>query len=480
MDMIAAYNDVGSYRGAAAICGVDHKTVQRAVAAHQVAESTTRAARQHNYDVVADVVAERVARTSARISAKRLLPEARAAGYTGSARNFRRVVAKAKRAWRSERHRGRRPGVWAPGEVLVIDWGAEAGLHIFCAVMAFSRWRFVRFAADEKAATTLEMLASCFEELGGVPKVVLADRMGCLKGAVVANIVVPTPGYVRFASHYGFRPDFCEAADPESKGIVEALVGYAKSDLVVPEGLVGGDLGRSNEAAGTWCQEVNGRPHSDTCAVPVERLDAERPLLGPLPSLRPALGRAFSRKVDRLSCVRFGSARYSVPTKLIGRSVELQVLGTEVRALHFGEVVATHSLVAPGETSIKDEHYGGPRHPPRRAARPRTAAERAICALGEVGEAFIKAAAAAGVTKLGAELEELAALEAAHGRDALVAAMARALEFRRYKAADVRSVLAAGKGAPRPSAPGGALVVDLPKVPTRSLADYATDNGRAS
>ena len=25
---------------------------------------------------------------------------------------------------------------------------------------------------------------------------------------------------------YGFRPDFCEAADPESKGIVENLVGY--------------------------------------------------------------------------------------------------------------------------------------------------------------------------------------------------------------------------------------------------------------
>jgi hypothetical protein len=37
----------------------------------------------------------------------------------------------------------------------------------------------------------------------------------------VANVVVPTPEYVRFATHYGFRPDFCEAADPESKGMVE-------------------------------------------------------------------------------------------------------------------------------------------------------------------------------------------------------------------------------------------------------------------
>lgn len=52
-------------------------------------------------------------------------------------------------------------------------------MHIFCAVAAFSRWRFVRFAKDEKAATTLEILARSFEALGGVPKVVLADRMSC-------------------------------------------------------------------------------------------------------------------------------------------------------------------------------------------------------------------------------------------------------------------------------------------------------------
>ena len=40
--------------------------------------------------------------------------------------------------------------------------------------------------------------------------------MGCLKGGVVASVVVPTPDYVRFASHYGFRPDWCHAADPQS------------------------------------------------------------------------------------------------------------------------------------------------------------------------------------------------------------------------------------------------------------------------
>ena len=53
----------------------------------------------------------------------------------------------------------------------------------------------------------------------------------------MAGVVVPAPAYVRFATHYGFRPDFCEAADPESKGMVERLVGYAKRDLVIAEEL---------------------------------------------------------------------------------------------------------------------------------------------------------------------------------------------------------------------------------------------------
>jgi transposase len=84
--------------------------------------------------------------------------------------------------------------VWTPGEVLAIDWGTEGGLHVFCAVLAWSRIRFVRFAADERAETTFAMLAECFEAIGGVPGKVLADRMGCLKGAVVANVVVPDTG----------------------------------------------------------------------------------------------------------------------------------------------------------------------------------------------------------------------------------------------------------------------------------------------
>ena len=477
MDIIAAYREAGTYRGAADIAGTTHKTVKRVIARHEAGGGPpARPLRTHNYDAVAGLVAGRVKTSQGRISAKRLLPAARAAGYAGSARNFRRLVAAQKQAWREDHHRGRRPAVWSPGEHLVIDWGAEFGLHVFCAVLAWSRFRFVRFACDEQAGTTLGLLAECFETLGGVPGTVLADRMGCLKGGVVANVVVPTAEYVRFAGYYGFRPDFCEAHDPESKGIAENLVGYAKSDLMVPQAPFAG-LTAANAAAAEWCAEVNAVVHSEICAVPAERLVTERELLAPLPSLRASIGKMVTRKVDRLSCVRFGSARYSVPVRLIGERVAVRVEDGRLLAIvaATGEVVAEHMLVAPGEASVRDEHYGGPRpDTPRRAVRPKTAAEKEFCALGPVAEAFITGAAASGATRLPAELAELNTLRAAHGNQEFLAALDRAVAFCRWRAADVRSILAAGAGVPEPNiAAGDTLALELPEVPVRALADYA-------
>ena len=356
----------------------------------------------------------------------------------------------------------------------MIDWGSEGGLHVFCAVLAWCRFRFVRFAADERAETTLAMLAQCLEVLGGVPGKVLADRMGCLKGGVVANVVVPAPEYLRFAAHYGFRPDFCEANDPESKGIVENLVGYAKSDLMVPQAPFG-DLAAANEQAAAWCAEVNGVMHSEICAVPAERLVTERELLAPLPSLRASTGRLVTRKVDRLSCVRFGSARYSVPVRLIGETVGLRTGDGRLLVIvtGTGQVVAEHVLVAPGEASVLDDHYGGPRAAPRRAIRPKTPA----------GEGVLRSGAGRGGVHHRRRRGRAHPAGTGAGRAEYPARRPRRRRVRggagpggrvgRWRAADVRSILAAGPGTADPRAAGDALVLELPVVPVRPLSDYA-------
>lgn len=179
MDMYAVFEDVGSYRAAAAICGTTDKTVKRAVAkarAAQVTGAGVEAPVTHNYDDVTAIIAKRVERTEGRISAKRLLPVVRAAGYEGSARNLRRAVAEAKAKWRAGHHRARRPGVWAPGDVLVFDWGEIGPLFVFCAVLAWSRFRFVSFADNLGAESTMAALAECMETIGAVPRTLLNER----------------------------------------------------------------------------------------------------------------------------------------------------------------------------------------------------------------------------------------------------------------------------------------------------------------
>lgn len=140
-----------------------------------------------------------------------------------------------------------------------------------------------------------------------------------------------------------------------------------------------------------------------------------------------------------------------------------------------GTPVARHRLVGPGELALDDVHYGRTTRPPVRAIRPRTRDELAFLGLGPVAERFLRAAAAAGATRLHLELAEIVPLARSHGREALIAALERALAFRRFGASDVRAILAAGPAAPRLAPSGTDLVVELPAVPVRPLSAYALE-----
>ena len=80
----------------------------------------------HNYDLVADIVTKRVGQVlppayrPSVCSPRPGLPATEAQPAISAVWSLKPSMT-----WRSEHHRGRRPGVWAPGEVLVIDWGVE-------------------------------------------------------------------------------------------------------------------------------------------------------------------------------------------------------------------------------------------------------------------------------------------------------------------------------------------------------------------
>ncbi|MGH2803190.1 MAG: IS21 family transposase [Thermoleophilaceae bacterium] len=488
VDMIALYEELGSYRAVAAIVGCDHKTVKRYVElAGQRGQLAPVRQRARVTDPHAELIGARVAKAEGKITAKRLLRVLRAAGYEGSDRSLRRAVAAEKRAYRrriAAEGRVYRPWVSAPGEWLLCDWGSAgkvatpAGLRplsFFASVLGYSRHRQLTFTCSERFGALAIGLASNLEQIGGVPLRVLFDNPRTVTVGDVAGAHVLNPDLVRFASHYRFSPRTTHYYDPESKGKVEATVRFVKSDLIPPEGF--GSLDEANEAGREWCERVNSEPHSETKRPPAELFEAERELLRALPAARPPLACGEERKVDRLATIRFASARYSVPHRLVGETVCALATDRELIVTHRGVPVAQHALLGPGEVSVADEHYPTPPPTGVRALRPRTSAERAFLELGEEAEAYLRAGAAAGSARLSERIDDALAIAAIRGETRARAALERAQRFGRFAHGDLEAIAdSLGATPPEHAAPAASLeLAGLPEVPTRPISAYARE-----
>jgi transposase len=473
--VVNLYEELGSYR-----VGCDHKTVISWLERSRRGQAAAVVTRSRATDPYLSLIRERVDKTEGRVKGKRLLKLLRAAGYRASLRTLQRALRVEKRSWQQRQRRVYRPWVSAPGDFLIVDW-SEVGtvstaagprkLYCFCAVLGWSRWRYVRFFTCQRFQVLAHGLAACFETLGGVPAHVMFDNAKTVTVGFVAGAAVLNAELVRLATYYHFTPVTAAASDPESKGKVEALVRYVKSNLVPEEGFA--SLEEANREAAIWCQEVNAEVHEETRAVPAQRLEEERPLLRRLVE-RPLMATGENRKVDHLSTVRLGSARYSVPSRLRGEVVQVLVDGDEVRVLHQGSEVALHRLQPPGGASIQDDHYPTPAPSGLRPLRPRHPAEVRFLELGEPAERYLRAAAAAGTPKLLQQLERVLELERSHGREAVRTALARAVEFGRFGHQDVAAILLASGAAPpaRLERARPLVLIGLPQVPQRALESY--------
>ena len=102
MEILEAFDLTGSLRGAAELCGCDHKTVAHWVAARDAAGGGLPAPARPRpaVDRFAAKIEELVARSHGKIRADKAHETLVAMGYMGSERTTRRAVADAKRRWR--------------------------------------------------------------------------------------------------------------------------------------------------------------------------------------------------------------------------------------------------------------------------------------------------------------------------------------------------------------------------------------------
>jgi len=458
MEILEAYDLTGTLRGAAALAGCDHKTVARVVAAREAAGGglLVRARSRPVVDPFAEKIDELVDRSRARVRADKAHAILVAMGYAGSYRTTRRAVAEAKRRWRQKHGRRTRPWIPQPGLWLQWDYGdgpVVAGRRavLFCAWLAWSRFRVVVPLLDKTLPSVVIGLDRTLRYLNGVPTYALTDNEKTVTVEHVCGIAVRNATIVEVSRHYGLTIATCEPADPQSKGGSEATVKVAKADLVPTDHNLReeyADWQALEQACAEFMADVNTRLHRATRQPPVVLLEQEHEHLHRLPRLPHTLCFGQTRKVDRQATVSLGDAIYSVPHELIGERVWVRAETEQLVVVHVDELqgpreVARHQLTTPGRPSINDEHY-----PPRpagalaRKPRARSAEEREFLQIGEGAERWLRRAAAEGTQRIRRKMAEAVDLAKLHGSGPVDEALERCASYGRFADGDVASILA--------------------------------------
>jgi transposase len=458
MEILEAFDLAGSLRGAAELAGCDHKTVAHWVSVRERAGGALAVPSRPRprVDPFAGKIEEWVDRSRGKVRADRAHEKLVAMGYMGSERTTRRAVAVAKRAWRAEHGRRTRPWVVEPGLWMQWDYGEGPIVEgrrtsLFCAWLAWSRFRVVLALRDRSLASVVMGLDRALRAFGGAPTYALTDNEKTVSVDHVCGIAVRNPQIVSVGRHYGLTVATCVPADPQSKGGSEATVRIAKADLVPTDHNLRGDyasFAELEQACVAFCDRVNTREHRVTRQAPAVMVCQERERLHPLPKIAHTVCFGQTRRVSWQSTISVGGAIYSVPSKLVDERVWARAESAEMVIVHADSAqgpreVARHALTTPGQPRICEEHY-----PPRPAGalerRPRAqgAQEEAFLAIGSGAQAWLTAAAAVGTSRLRRKVCEAVDLAKLHGHEVVDDALRCAAQAGRFGEGDLAAILA--------------------------------------
>ena len=461
MEILEAFDLTRCAYSAAGLAACDPKTVARYVLARDIGgDQHAPVHRPMHVDRYRDKIEELVERSGGRVRAdivhERLCALDPELPYTASERTTRRAVKSAKAAYRAGRRRTYRPWITEPGMWLQFDWGHGPSVEgrptlLFCAWLAWSRFRVVIPTWDRTLGSLLACLDATLRIIGGVPTYALTDNERTITIDRVAGIGVRHPEIVAAGRHYGMEVTACVPFDPESKGGSESTVKIAKADLVPTEANLlpayrrFGDLAASCVA---FCAEVNGRVHRETSRRPDDLLAIERAHLHVLPADPYTAALGVTRTVAPDQTIRLGSVRYSVPLAFVGAEIWVRVAGDEVvivaaTATGLAEI-ARHRCSTPGQPRLDDAHFlDHPAGRGTRGARPRPVAldEVAFLALGPGAHAWLIEAAASGASRVRAKMARAVELAALVGWERVEVALGVAATAGRFAEGDLASIL---------------------------------------
>jgi transposase len=261
-----------------------------------------------------------------------------------------------------------------PGELVEVDFGRLGYLfdperarrrlvHALIVTLVHSRHQYVHLTHTQKLPNLIDGLEAAWEFFGGCVRRVVIDNM---KTAVVKSDryePVFQRTFAEYADYRGFVIDAARRAQATDKPHVERAVAYVRESFFRGESFL--SLAHAQQEAIRWCLSKAGtRIHGTTKKVPLRVFEqVEQACLRPLDKPRFDTPSWAHCGVHPDHTVRFGQARYTVPTPYIGRQVDVRGDSKLVRIYFRGELIKTHPRKPPGGRSIDYHDY-----PPEKSA----------------------------------------------------------------------------------------------------------------
>jgi transposase len=238
-----------------------------------------------------------------------------------------------------------RPGLvcqfdlWEPSREIPVGAGQTRRGYVVVGCLAYSRAGAGALVFSKEAPDLLYGIGRVLTRLGGLPGTLVWDR----EGALHAGGGRPTEPLAAFCGELGIGWRFLEAKDPQSKGVVERLQGYAETSFE-PGRSFANELDFQEQLDRWFDERANLRFHRTLGCRPLDRLVEELSVMRPLPQRLPDVDRRWVTRVPPDPYVRVDSCDYSLDPRLVGRRVELRVSQRQVlaAALESGELACQH------------------------------------------------------------------------------------------------------------------------------------------
>jgi transposase len=197
-------------------------------------------------------------------------------------------------------------------------------IRLQCAslVLCYSRMLYAQVFTRFNRFQSKIFLTDAVQFFNGAAAQCMLDNSTVIMVGGTGKNANPAPEMQTFSERFGFEFIAHEKGDANRSARVERNFHYIENNFYV--GRVFEDLDDLNRQFVAWCNKANGTYRKRLRASPLELYQLERPHLKPLPIHIPEVYALHHRVVDLEGRINLHTNRYSVPEKLIGKTVEVR------------------------------------------------------------------------------------------------------------------------------------------------------------